>query len=258
MADEPIHARGNQGRPAPAVGTDGSRFRPSRPDGDEVAEQTPAGGILYEGLMFLRWFLGLVIVLVCGWGFIAAIVLLTRSWKLAVPFEVAGGVAALLSLIMMVLLEKNFWLSRFMGLRIGEHSSPLAEAVILWALGVPGLLFRSTATPTPEAAAKGRAAEADSLREVVETVVFVVVLVLMLKTFVAEAFVIPTGSMATTLLGYHRNVTCPACGYTFPVNVSEQVDPPPRERNPITGCTCPNCRLRIAIDPQTGEVTPAP
>src|SRR5262249_38961186 len=47
----------------------------------------------------------------------------------------------------------------------------------------------------------------DSLREIAETVVFVVVLVLMLKTFVAEAFVIPTGSMAETLYGYQKIVT---------------------------------------------------
>src|SRR5271156_3648874 len=39
----------------------------------------------------------------------------------------------------------------------------------------------------------------DAFREIVETVVFVVVLVLLLKAFIAEAFVIPTGSMATTL-----------------------------------------------------------
>ena len=88
----------------------------------------------------------------------------------------------------------------------------------------------------------------DSFREIVETVVFVIVLVLMLKTFVAEAFVIPTGSMATTLLGYHRSVTCPACGYTFPVNISDEVDPPTGQRREITGCTCPNCRLHIAFD----------
>src|SRR5712691_7356281 len=51
--------------------------------------------------------------------------------------------------------------------------------------------------------------QTSSGREVVETIVFVVVLVLLLKSFVAEAFVIPTGSMATTLLGYHKDVTCP-------------------------------------------------
>src|SRR5689334_22185897 len=53
----------------------------------------------------------------------------------------------------------------------------------------------------------------DAFREVVETVVFVIVLVLLLKTFVAEAFVIPTGSMAETLLGYQKWETCPQCGH---------------------------------------------
>src|SRR2546423_6653663 len=65
----------------------------------------------------------------------------------------------------------------------------------------------------------------DGFREVIETIVFVVVLVLLLKTFLAEAFVIPTGSMATTLLGYHREVTCQKCGYTFLVNASSEADP---------------------------------
>src|SRR5580658_575955 len=58
----------------------------------------------------------------------------------------------------------------------------------------------------------------DGIREAVETVVFVVVLVLLLKSFVAEAFVIPTGSMATTLWGNQKEVTCPKCGFKFPVN----------------------------------------
>ena len=55
----------------------------------------------------------------------------------------------------------------------------------------------------------------DNVRETIETIVFVVVLVLMLKTFLAEAFVIPTGSMATTLYGYHKDITCEKCGYEF-------------------------------------------
>jgi hypothetical protein len=81
----------------------------------------------------------------------------------------------------------------------------------------------------------------DAFRETVETIVFVVVLVLLLKAFMAEAFVIPTGSMATTLLGYHRVVECPECGFRFPLNLSDE-----KEQNRIiTGCTCPNCRLHI-------------
>src|ERR1051326_155553 len=64
----------------------------------------------------------------------------------------------------------------------------------------------------------------DIVREIFETVVFVVVLVLLLKSFAAEAFVIPTGSMATTLLGYNKQCKCPACGYVEPVNCSDEVE----------------------------------
>src|SRR5262249_28381709 len=75
------------------------------------------------------------------------------------------------------------------------------------------------ATPTrPRRAAQDHPPrEVDPVREIIETVVFVIVLVLMLKTFVAEAFVIPTGSMAETLYGYQKLVTCPKCGLVFPV-----------------------------------------
>jgi signal peptidase I len=86
----------------------------------------------------------------------------------------------------------------------------------------------------------------DSFREVVETVVFVVVLVLLLKSFVAEAFVIPTGSMAETLYGYQKMVKCPKCGLEFPVNASREADPQQEAmRAPIVGATCPNCRYHI-------------
>jgi signal peptidase I len=85
----------------------------------------------------------------------------------------------------------------------------------------------------------------DAFREIVETVVFVVVLVLLLKAFMAEAFVIPTGSMAPTLLGYHREIKCPECGFRFPVNMSKQYDAQETQRERITGCECPNCRLFI-------------
>jgi hypothetical protein len=90
----------------------------------------------------------------------------------------------------------------------------------------------------------GKAADEpkDNFREVVETIVFVVVLVLLLKTFLAEAFVIPTGSMATTLLGYHYQVTCTECDYPFPVNASTEADPQDGGGGrPVFSCTCPNC-----------------
>ena len=88
----------------------------------------------------------------------------------------------------------------------------------------------------------------DSFRELVETIVFVVVLVLLLKSFVAEAFVIPTGSMAETLLGYQKYVTCPECKFEFPVNCSSEVDPQQADqRAPVVAATCPNCRKHIVF-----------
>jgi signal peptidase I len=96
----------------------------------------------------------------------------------------------------------------------------------------------------------------DSSREIVETVVFVVVLVLLLKSFVAEAFVIPTGSMAETLYGYQKNVKCPECEYVFPVNCSQEIEGQNGMKIPgftVNTCTCPNCRLDVPRwDDKTG------
>src|SRR5262245_5135487 len=96
----------------------------------------------------------------------------------------------------------------------------------------------------------------DPAREVVETIVFVVVLVLLLKLFVTEAFVIPTGSMAETLYGYQKIVTCPKCGHEFPVNSHDEVEGRQGDgkKMKLYGFTCPNCRYMGTID----EVKPEP
>jgi len=96
----------------------------------------------------------------------------------------------------------------------------------------------------------------DSSREVVETIVFVVVLVLLLKLFVTEAFVIPTGSMAETLYGYQKMVTCPKCGHEFPVNSHDEVEGRQQDgrRLPLYGYCCPNCRYLGLVN----ELNPPP
>jgi len=112
----------------------------------------------------------------------------------------------------------------------------------------PSLLQTILGFIWPPSNTSAHAHQTESVREVVETIVFVVVLVLLLKSFAAEAFVIPTGSMATTLYGYQKMVTCPECGELFPVNCSGEVDPqngPPRT---VVACTCPNCRYHIEFD----------
>jgi len=102
----------------------------------------------------------------------------------------------------------------------------------------------------------------DPAREVVETVVFVVVLVLLLKLFITEAFVIPTGSMAETLYGYQKIITCPKCGHEFPVNAHDEVEnnPTTKRKHRLLGYNCPNCRyqgqvsdLRPEPDTRTGD-----
>jgi signal peptidase I len=91
-------------------------------------------------------------------------------------------------------------------------------------------------------------------REALETIVFVVVLVLLLKTFAAEAFVIPTGSMATTLLGYNKHVNCPQCGYSLVVNCSDEVEQ--KRGGKVTNrCRCSNCFHEFDFDasPSSGD-----
>jgi hypothetical protein len=109
---------------------------------------------------------------------------------------------------------------------------------------------KPTAPPPSKPATKTPPQHHDGFRELIETIVFVVVLVLILKTFLAEAFVIPTGSMATTLLGYHKEVTCEQCGYRFLVNFSSEADPGERQRaRQVTGCYCENCQFYNDIRP---------
>jgi signal peptidase I len=218
----------------------------------------PAPSERSEISLMAGWLVGLVLMLACGWGLWILGAYLDHRFA-ARDLGAGFGLASLLSLALFLLLERDHRLSRLMGLRIAPNSPGWRSALLDFLLGFVGLLFRSTAprqapatAAAPSVNGKGRTQAppqaADSAREVVETVVFVVVLVLLLKSFTAEAFVIPTGSMAETLLGYNKTVKCPKCGIEFPVNCSPQVDPsdgqPPTF---VSGCTCPNCRQRIHL-----------
>jgi signal peptidase I len=98
---------------------------------------------------------------------------------------------------------------------------------------------------TEQPKTKAKAGLVSTIREGVETVSFVVALVLMLKLFVVEAFVIPTGSMAETLYGYNKLVVCPSCQFEYPVNSSEEVEPQGGMPQAVAGGCCPNCRYRV-------------
>ena len=57
-----------------------------------------------------------------------------------------------------------------------------------------------------------------NVKETIESILVAFILAFIFRAFVVEAFVIPTGSMAPTLLGAHMRYVCPDCGYTFDVN----------------------------------------
>ncbi len=89
------------------------------------------------------------------------------------------------------------------------------------------------------------------MRETIESVVVAFILAFLFKTFEAEAFVIPTGSMAPTLLGRNKDGVCPKCGTHFTIGASDEVESETDYVIPgarITSAVCPNCRYRLAED----------
>jgi signal peptidase I len=88
-------------------------------------------------------------------------------------------------------------------------------------------------------------------RETIESIVVAFVLAFLFKTFEAEAFVIPTGSMAPTLLGRNKDARCPKCGTHFTFGASDEVESETDYVIPgarITSAVCPNCRYRVGED----------
>ena len=86
----------------------------------------------------------------------------------------------------------------------------------------------------------------DGLRETMEAIATAFVFAFLFKTFEAEAFVIPTGSMAPTLYGRHKDVGCPGCDLHFAVGASREVDEfgyllLPEFRYRVDEAVCPNC-----------------
>ena len=98
-----------------------------------------------------------------------------------------------------------------------------------------------SATKTKEKPKSGR----ESIESFV--VVFVAFLVWSIE---AEGFVIPTGSMATTLMGRHKEITCPQCGYVYTVNADREVESSGSGRSTgvrVQSGTCVNCRFEAPV-----------
>ena len=94
---------------------------------------------------------------------------------------------------------------------------------------------------TEEAQTKN--SEMQVVRETIESLAVAFILALLFKAFIAEAFVIPTGSMAPTLMGAHKDIQCEECGYQYQCGASNEFnDVGARKEELVIGTTCPLCR----------------
>ena len=102
--------------------------------------------------------------------------------------------------------------------------------------------------PGPSPTKKAPPKSQESMRDFVEQIVIAFILAFLIRGFDAEAFVIPTGSMAPTLMGRHKEVTCPECGILYAINASDETELFIVEhRLPEVG-VCWNCRYRTNVD----------
>jgi len=81
------------------------------------------------------------------------------------------------------------------------------------------------AVPTLQAAQEpqvpsARKKQRVNLRAVIDAGICLYVAVILFRTFEIEGYIISTGSMAPDLLGFHKRVVCPTCGYEFAHGIS--------------------------------------
>lgn len=85
-----------------------------------------------------------------------------------------------------------------------------------------------------------------AVRETFESVLVAILLALLFRYFEAEAFVIPTGSMAPDLMGDHIDVVCPKSGYHYMAGASPDNDGNPAR---VKSTRCPMSRYELVLRP---------
>ena len=108
------------------------------------------------------------------------------------------------------------------------------------------------ATPPPAGAAAAPRRTAPQpqggVKETIEQILVAFILAFIFRCFIVEAFVIPTGSMAPTLLGANIAFRCPDCGWKWTVNYSSpngNDDSVPSVANEAIPARCPNCGYKL-------------
>lgn len=110
--------------------------------------------------------------------------------------------------------------------------------------------FKSATASVPESATDNPPPQV--FRETLESLAVAFILALLFKSFVADAFIIPTGSMAPTLMGAHKDIQCHECGYQYQSGASEEFDNSTglRQDVQVIETICPLCRKRQNVEPE--------
>lgn len=100
--------------------------------------------------------------------------------------------------------------------------------------------------PTNNASSAARPHQSESVKDTLISIVIAFTLAFVFRGFVIEAFVIPTGSMAPTLMGAHMQFRGPSTGYSWPVG--------PWDNQPYSAMQSgPNGTAVVVHDPISGE-----
>ncbi len=83
-------------------------------------------------------------------------------------------------------------------------------------------------------------------RETIESLIVAVLLALMFKTFEAEAFIIPTGSMAPSLNGQHIDLECENCGFQYHSGDRTEIG---NDDQRVYSTQCPICQYETELSP---------
>ncbi len=91
------------------------------------------------------------------------------------------------------------------------------------------------------------------VKDTIESIVVAFILAFAFRAFVAEAFVIPTGSMAPNLYGMHRMQTCWVCGTEYAYGFSPIEGRPPIPPSELVCTNCGHRHKQIRDEPDNGD-----